>query len=87
MRKGRTSTMRACAWLALVMMPHWLPVSDTASYPSARIAIASSAIEMRSPADSSMSSSRRSGSGASCLARASSSSVVSPWADTTTTTS
>jgi hypothetical protein len=51
------------------------------------IAIASSAIEMRSPAVSSMSSSRPAGTGLTCEARSSSSSVVSPMADTTTTTS
>ena len=42
---------------------------------------------MRSPAESSMSSSRRAGLSQTCLARARRSSVVSPIADTTTTTS
>ena len=42
---------------------------------------------MRSPAESSMSSSRRDGLSHTCLARASRSSVVSPIAETTTTTS
>ena len=42
---------------------------------------------MRSPAESSMSSSRRDGLSQTCLARASRSSVVSPMAETTTTTS
>jgi hypothetical protein len=54
---------------------------------SSRIAIDSSAIEIRSPVVSSMSSSRRSGLADTCLASDSSSSVVSPIADTTTTTS
>src|SRR5262249_39492445 len=51
------------------------------------MAMDSSAIEMRSPAVNSMSSSRRSGFADTCFARSSSSSVVSPIADTTTTTS
>jgi len=50
------------------------------------IAIASSAIEIRSPAVSSMSSSRAGGSGLTLRARSISSSVESPIADTTTTT-
>ena len=69
------------------MMPDWLPVKLIASPPSSRIAIDSTAIEIRSPAVSSMSSSRRSGFGDTCLASARSSSVVSPIAETTTTTS
>ena len=48
--------------------------------------MASSAIEIRSPAVSSMSSSRPGGSGLTWLARSISSSVESPIADTTTTT-
>src|SRR3954447_21521781 len=51
------------------------------------MAIASSAMEMRSPAVSSMSSSRPGGSAVIWLAWSSSSSVVSPMAETTTTTS
>ena len=86
-RKGRTSMMRASTWRSLVMMPDWLPVKLIASPPSSRIAIDSSAIEIRSPAESSMSSSRRSGFGETFLAIASRSSVVSPIAETTTTTS
>ena len=62
-RNGRTSMMRASTWRSLVMMPDWLPVKLIASPPSSRMAIDSSAIEMRSPAVSSMSSSRRSGFG------------------------
>ena len=52
-----------------------------------RIAIERSAIAMRSPALKSMSSSRRSGLGEIFLARLRRSSVVSPIADTTPTTS
>ena len=51
------------------------------------MAMATSAIEMRSPAVSSMSISRAGGSGETPLARSSRSSVVSPMADTATTTS
>ena len=78
--------MRACVWLAVVMMPDWLPVRLTASSPLARIASARSDIEMRSPADRSMSSSRGSGLDDTDFACARSASVVSPIADTTTTT-
>src|SRR3954468_16142084 len=52
-----------------------------------RMAMARSAIEIRSPAVSSMSSSRGSGIGVTSCARSSSSSVVSPMALTATTTS
>ncbi len=79
--------MRASTWRSLVMIPDWLPVKLIALPPNSRIAIDSSAIDIRSPAVSNMSSSRRSGFGDTCLASASSSSVVSPIADTTTTTS
>ena len=79
--------MRASTWRSLVMMPDWLPVKLMASPPRSRIAIDSSAIEMRSPAESSMSSSRRSGLVETFLASVSRSSVVSPMAGTTTTTS
>ncbi len=51
------------------------------------MAIASSAIEMRSPVVSSMSISRASGMGVTSCARSMSSSVVSPMALTATTTS
>ena len=69
------------------MMPAWEPVNDLAVTPRSRMAMASSDIEMRSPAVSSMSSSRGAGSGETRWARASSSSVESPMAETTTTTS
>ena len=71
----------------VVITPACEPVYERASYPRLWIAIASSAIEMRSPAVSSMSSSRPGGSGLTWWARSSSSSVVSPIAETTTTTS
>ena len=67
-------------------MPACEPVKLTASWPSSMIAIDSSAIEMRSPAVSSMSISRRDGSGDSSCARSISSSVVLPMAETTTQT-
>ena len=51
------------------------------------MAIATSALEIRSPEVSSMSSSRAGGDGDTCCARSISSSVVSPIAETTTTTS
>src|SRR5262245_32959846 len=86
-RNGRTSMMRASAWRSLVMMPDWLPVKLIDSPPSSRMAIARSAIDMRSPAVSSMSSSRRSGLGETVFASDRRSSVVSPIAETTTTTS
>ncbi len=51
------------------------------------MAMASSAMEMRSPAVSSMSSSRGAGMGVTSWARSRSSSVESPMAETATTTS
>ncbi len=62
-------------------------MKDCASTPRFAIAIASSDIEIRSPAVSRMSISRDGGIGVISLARSMSSSVVSPIADTTTTTS
>ena len=50
--------MRAAPCVASVIMPAWLPVNERASNPIEWIAMASSAIEMRSPLESSMSSSR-----------------------------
>ncbi len=76
---------RPCA--EVVSTPACEPVYDRASYPRLWMAMASSAMEIRSPEVSSMSSSRPGGSGLIWLARASSSSVVSPIAETTTTTS
>src|SRR3954463_590916 len=86
-RTGVTCTILAEPWRASVIMPAWLPVYERASMPMLLIAIASSAIEMRSPVVSSMSSSRGSGIGVTSRARSSSSSVVSPMALTATTTS
>src|SRR5215468_10757791 len=79
--------MRAFVWESLVTMPDCDPVKLTAGTPRAFRAIERSAIEMRSPAESSMSSSRRDGLSVTRLARARSSSVVWPMAETTTTTS
>ena len=76
--------MRALPCDDVVITPACEPVYERASYPRLWIAIASSAIEMRSPAVSSMSSSRPGGSGLTWWARSSSSSVVSPIAETTT---
>ena len=87
MRPGVTSMILALPWRPSVMTPAWLPVNDRASWPRLPTAIASSAIEIRSPAVSSMSSSRGGGIGETCSARSISSSVVSPIAETTTTTS
>ena len=81
-RPGVTSMMRARPCDEVVMTPACEPVNDRASYPRLWMAIASSAIEIRSPAVSSMSSSRPGGSGLTCCARSSSSSVVSPIAET-----
>ncbi len=86
-RTGVTSTMRAAPWVASVIMPAWLPVNERASKPIEWMAIASSAMEIRSPELSSMSSSRGAEIGATWCARSSSSSVVSPIALTATTTS
>ena len=69
------------------MIPACEPVYEAARQPRAFTAIASSDIAIRSPAVSSMSSSRGSGIGVSSEAISKSSSVVSPIAETTTTTS
>ena len=82
-RPGVTSMIRALPCADVVITPACEPVYERASYPRLWIAIASSAIEIRSPAVSSMSSSRPGGSGLTWLARSSSSSVVSPIAETT----
>ena len=78
--------MRARPWEESVITPAWLPVNDRASWPRLEIAIANNAIEIRSPAVKSMSSSRPSGIGVTAFARSINSSVVSPIALTTTTT-
>lgn len=71
----------------VVITPACEPVNERAWAPSDSIAIATSALEIRSPAVSSMSSSRGGGAGHTCWARSIRSSVVSPIAETTTTTS
>ena len=86
-RPGVTSMIRALPCAESVMTPACEPVNDRASAPSAEMAIATSALEIRSPEVSSMSSSRAGGDGETCWARSISSSVVSPIAETTTTTS
>src|SRR4030095_8931047 len=53
-RNGRTSTIRASTWRSLVMMPDWLPVKLIASPPRSRMAVDSSAIDIRPPAGRSM---------------------------------
>ncbi len=87
MRSGRTPVMRAAPWAESVSTPLCEPVNEIASTPRSCSAIASSAIDTRSPVVSSMSSSRRLGAGETSRASASSSSVVWPIADTTTTVS
>ena len=62
-RPGVTSMMRALPWTESVMTPAWLPVNERASWPRLAMAMASRAIEIRSPVVSSMSSSRPGGSG------------------------
>ena len=86
-RPGVMSMIRAFPWVPVVMMPACEPVSERACMPWSWIAIASSAALIRSPAVSSMSSSRGGGSGETWRARSISSSVVSPIAEITTTTS
>ncbi len=87
MRPGVMSMIRAFPCVPVVMMPACEPVSERAYDPRSWIAIASSAALIRSPAVSSMSSSRGAGCGDTCRARSISSSVVSPIAEMTTTTS
>ena len=87
MRPGVTSMIRASPCFPVVIIPAWEPVNDRAVPPRALIAMASSALEMRSPEVSSMSSSRGGGLGWTASARSVSSSVVSPIAEATTTTS
>ena len=87
MRCGSTSMIRALPWMPSVIMPAWEPVKDWAEAPNLLMAMASRAMEMRSPAERSMSISRAGAESVTCAARSRSSSVVSPMADTTTTTS
>ena len=83
--RGSDSTIRAAPCCVSVMMPACDPVYEAALQPRALIAIASNDIAIRSPAVSSMSSSRGSGP-CDLLAIASRSSVVSPMAETATMT-
>ena len=53
--------MRALPWMPSVIMPTWEPVKDWAEAPSLLMAMASRAMEIRSPADRSMSISRAGG--------------------------
>ena len=87
MRPGVTSMILALPCSSVVMTPAWLPVKERAVKPRSWMAMATRAIEIRSPAVMSMSSSRGGGSGLTSWARSSSSSVVSPIAETTTQTS
>ena len=87
MRPGVTSMILALPCTPSVMTPAWLPVNERALKPRSEIAMATSAIEMRSPAVISMSSSRGGGTGLTSCARSSRSSVESPMAETATTTS
>ncbi len=86
-RVGRMSTILAAPCWVSVMIPACEPVYDAALQPRAFTAIASRDIAIRSPAVRSMSSSRGSGTGVIPLASRTSSSVVSPIAETTATTS
>ena len=58
-----TCTIRASPCFAVVIIPACEPVNEMALAPSAEIAIATSALEIRSPAVSSMSISRGGGAG------------------------
>ena len=78
--------IRAIRCAALVRIPAWVPVSETAGTPRRMSAIASSGAAMVSPVLSSMSISRDVGSSDTSWARRSSSLVVLPMALTTTTT-
>ncbi len=86
-RPGVTSMILALPCTESVITPAWEPVKERAVKPRSEMAIATRAIEIRSPAVSSMSSSRAGGTGLTPPARSSSSSVVSPIAETATTTS
>ena len=86
-RSGVTFVIRAFPCFSVVSTPAWEPVNDCAFAPKESTAIATSAFEIRSPAVSSISNSRCGGTGFTDAARSSSSSVVSPIAEHTTTTS
>ncbi len=86
-RPGVMSMMRAFPWVPVVITPACEPVNERAVAPRSLIAIASRAALIRSPAVSSMSSSRGRGCADTRRARSIRSSVVSPIAEMTTTTS
>ena len=67
MRPGVTSMIFALPCTPSVMTPAWLPVNERALNPRSEIAMATSAIEIRSPAVISMSSSRGGGTGLTSL--------------------
>jgi len=77
---------KQAAWAGGGRAPAGAPVWARASTPSSLTAIARRAIEMRSPADRRISISRSGGASVRAAAESSKSSVVSPIADTTTTT-
>ena len=87
MRPGVTSMMRALPCEESVITPACEPVNERAVWPRLAMAMATRAMEIRSPAVRSMSISRAGGRGLTSSARSSSSSVVSPIAETTTHTS
>ena len=68
-RRARTSTIFALPCAVSVTIPACEPVSEIASWPRSWIAIATSAQEIRSPTEISMSSSRGSGRGETSCAR------------------
>src|SRR5699024_2000963 len=86
-RPGVMSMIRLLPWRVVVMIPACEPVKEYASIPNELTAMASTALEMRAPEGSRMSISRCGGDGQTWSARSRSSSVVSPIADATTTTS
>ena len=85
-RSPLTSRIFALPWTVSVTIPACEPVKLTAWTPWSMIAMQSSAIEIRSPAVSSMSSSRPCGSWDTSWASRTRSSVVLPIAETTTIT-
>ena len=87
MRSVEMDLMRAPPWALLVCSSICQPVRLTAGRCSFSSCIAMSATEICSPTVSSTSSSRLEGAGLISLAFSMRSSVVSPWAESTTTTS
>ena len=85
-RCARTSTIFAFVCVVSVTIPACEPVSETAWWPRSSIAISASAHEMRSPTEISMSIARGFGRSEIRWARSTSSSVVSPIAESTATT-